>query len=386
MARHVEGGELPGLVSIVARRGNVHVDTIGTLAVGGDTPMRRDTIFRISSMTKPVTAVATLVLVEEGKLRLDDPVDDLLPELADRRVLRSLTSALDDTVPAHRPITAYDLLTFTFGHGGLFAMPGEYPIVDALTELGLAIGPPQPGHAVEPDEWMRRLGSVPLVHQPGAEWMYNTGSQVLGVLVARAAGQPFEDFLRERIFEPLGMRDTSFSVPSDEIHRLPVEYATDPVTGTVGVFDEALGQWSAPPVFPDGAAGLVSTVDDFLAFATMLLHGGTANGERILSRPAVETMTTDQLTPQQKAATTPFVPGFFDSHGWGFGVSVVTRRTTISDTVGKYGWDGGLGTCWANDPAEEMITILMTQQAWASPTPPAICRDFWTAAYQAIDD
>ncbi len=216
--------------------------------------------------------------------------------------------------------------------------------------------------------------------------MYNTGSDVLGVLIARASGQPLETFLRERIFEPLEMRDTGFSVPEASLDRLATSYWTEPETGELGVYDEAVGgQWSRPPAFPSGAGGLVSTIDDYLAFGQMMLSQGKQGNERILSRLSVETMTTDQLTPEQKAVS-GLVPGSFDSHGWGFGVSVVTRRDDIAAVPGKYGWDGGLGTSWYSDPREEMVIILMTQRAWTSPSPPDVCLDFWTSAYQAIDD
>jgi CubicO group peptidase (beta-lactamase class C family) len=385
MAGYVERAELPGLVSLVSRRGETHVDAVGTKAVNGREPMARDTIFRISSMTKPVTAVAALILVEECELRLDDPVDALLPELANRRVLRRFGSPLDDTVPADRAITLRDLLTFRLGYGIVAEPPGLYPVQDALNELNLGQGPPGLVAPPAPDEWIRRLGTLPLMHQPGEKWMYNTGSDVLGVLIARAAGQSLEAFMRERIFEPLGMRDTGFSVPTTSVDRLATSYATDPDTGALVLHDEPGGQWSRPPAFPSGAGGLVSTVDDFLAFSLMLANFGSYDGERILSRPSVETMTTDQLTPEQKAVS-GLVPAWFDSHGWGFGVGVVTRRIDPTEPVGQYGWDGGMGTVWRVDPREEMVTMLMTQKSWTSPALPDVARDFFTSAYAAIDD
>jgi len=384
MAGYVERGEVPGLVTLVSRRGEVHVDVIGTQAVDGLDPMRRDTIFRISSMTKPITAAATMILVEECKLRLDEPVDALLPELAERQVLQRLDGPLDDTVPAKRPITVRDLLTFRMGFGQLLAPPDAYPILKAANEQQLGMGPPSPSSMPAPDEWMRRLGRLPLMHQPGEQWMYNTGSDVLGVLIARASGQPLETFLRERIFEPLEMRDTGFSVPEAALDRLATSYWTDPTSGKLTVYDKALGgQWSRPPDFPSGAGGLVSTIDDYLAFGQMMLSYGKHGNQRILSRLSVELMTTDQLTPEQKAASS-LISGFLDGQGWGFGVSVVTRRDDIAEVPGRYGWDGGLGTSWYSDPREEMVIILMTQCAWASPSPPNVY--FWTLAYQAIDD
>ena len=386
MTGYVERGEVPGLVTLVARRGEGHVDAIGAMAAGSEEPMRRDTIFRISSMTKPITAAAAMILIEECTLRLDEPVNRLLPELANRQVLKRPDADLDDTVPAHRPITVRDLLTFTMGLGIVAAAPGTVPIADALAELELGQGMPSPQTPPAPDEWIRRLGTLPLMYQPGERWMYNTGSDVLGVLIERASGQPFEMFLKERIFDPLGMNDTGFDVIWDRIGRLATSYVIDPDSGAAEIYDEpAGGQWSRLPSFPSGGGGLVSTVDNFLAFADMLRGKGVSRGERILSRPSVEFMTSDQLTPEQKAAS-GLVPGFFRVHGWGFGVAVVTERTEVAKSVGTYGWDGGMGTSWYNDPAEDLTMILMTQQAWTSPIPPRLFQDFWTATYQAIAD
>jgi CubicO group peptidase (beta-lactamase class C family) len=386
MAGFVERGEVPGLVALVSRRGETQVEALGTKTLGGGHPVERDTIFRIASMTKPITAVAAMILVEECKLRLDDPVDRLMPELADRRVLRRLDGPLDDTEPAIRPITLRDLLTFRLGFGIPFVPPGTYPIQTAVDDLRLGQGMPQPCLPPEPDEWIRRFGTLPLMHQPGEKWMYHTGSDVLGVLIARAAGQPFEIFLQERIFEPLGMKDTAFSVAAAKLDRLVTAYATNPETGALQLYDAAEnGHWSRPPAFPSGGGGLVSTVDDYLAFGRMLLNQGRHGSRRILARPSVQTMTTDHLTAPQKAIS-GLVPGGFDNIGWGFGVAVVTRREHVAAPVGSYGWDGGLGTSWRSDPGEDMVTILLTQASWTSPVPPRVCDDFWTSAYQAIDD
>jgi CubicO group peptidase (beta-lactamase class C family) len=385
MAGYVERGEVPGIVTAVSRRGDAHVDAIGTKAVGGGAPVARDTIFRIASMTKPIIAVATLILVEECVLRLDEPVDRLLPELAGRRVLRALDASLDDTVPAQRPITVRDLLTFRMGLGIVMAPPDTYPIQRAMTELLLGQGPPG-ASTPPPDEWLRRLGTLPLMYQPGERWVYHTGSDVLGVLIARAAGQPLEAFLRERIFEPLGMRDTGFSVPAAGLDRLATSYSTNPQTHALDLFDDAkTGQWSRPPAFPSGGGGLVSTVDDYMAFGQMMLNVGRHERTRILSRASIETMTTDQLTPAQKAVS-GLINDYFDSHGWGFGVAMVTRRTDVAGSIGSFGWDGGLGTSWRSDPREEMVGILLTQASWTSPNPPNVALDFWTSAYGAIED
>ena len=280
MTGYVERGEVPGLVTLVARRGEGHIDAIGAMAADSEQPMRRDTIFRISSMTKPVTAAAAMILVEECLLRLDEPVNRLLPELANRQVLKRPDAELDDTVPAYRPITVRDLLTFTMGLGIVAAAPGTVPIADALSDLELGQGMPSPQTPPVPDEWIRRLGTLPLMYQPGERWMYNTGSDVLGVLIERASGQPFETFLSERIFGPLGMTDTGFGVPWDDLGRLATSYVIDPETQTAVVYDEpAGGQWSRLPSFPSGGGGLVSTVDDFLAFADMLRGKGVSRGD-----------------------------------------------------------------------------------------------------------
>ena len=178
MADYVERGVVPGLVTLVSRRGEVHIDVIGTQAFTGHTPMQRDSIFRISSMSKPITAVATMILIEECKLRLDDSVERWLPELAGRKVLKRLDGPLDDTVPANRPITVRDLLTFRLGFGQVMALPDAYPILKAANELQIGMGPPVPSTQPAPDEWLRRLGQLPLMHQPGEKWMYNTGSDV----------------------------------------------------------------------------------------------------------------------------------------------------------------------------------------------------------------
>jgi CubicO group peptidase (beta-lactamase class C family) len=383
LAGHVQSGAVPGLVALVSRRGAVHVDVIGRMSIGGP-PIRRDTIFRISSMTKPITAAATMILIEEGKLRLDEPVDRLLPELANRQVLKRVDGPLEDTEPAQRPITVRDLLTFRMGFGYLFAMD-EYPIHRAAAEVGLAPGPPRPSADPVPDELMKRLGTLPLIYQPGTSWLYNTAAEVLSVLVARASGQAFDVFLEERLFEPLGMKDTGFSVPAAKLDRLATSYMVDRQTRTLQVYDPAAGgDWSRPPLFPNGAGGLVSTADDYLAFARMLMDGGRHEKMRILSRPSVELMTTDQLTPEQKARS-GFGPDSFADHGWGFCLLVATRRTQFA-SVGSYGWSGGMGTLWESDPREGMIMILMTQRGWESATPGGVFVDFATLAYAAIDD
>jgi CubicO group peptidase (beta-lactamase class C family) len=376
---HVDSGLVPGMVVVLARRGHVHIEATGTLAfegAGSGTPMAGDTICRMTSMTKPIVAACAMTLVEDCTLRLDDPVDDLLPELADMSVLADPEGPLEDTVAAKRPITLRDLLTFTLGTGMVPAEPGTVPISDALNALG---GPPL-------DEWVRRLGQLPLVHHPGERWMYDTAANVTGALIARATGMSFGDALRERICDPLGMKDTAFSVGSERIDRLATAYKRDnAANGEPVVEDGPHGHWSRPPVFEGGAGGLVSTAEDYLAFASALLAGGDRHGEPVLSRRSVTLMTSDHLTPTQKAVS-GFWPGYFDTMGWGFGMSVRTRAMHLGPSVGSYGWPGNYGTAWYNDPAEDMITIVVMQRAHAGDQRLPMWHDFWTAVYQAIDD
>jgi CubicO group peptidase (beta-lactamase class C family) len=377
LAPHVASGQVPGLVAAVRRGGREEVVVLGVKTAGGNDAVRRDTLFRIASISKPITAAATMILVDQGKLRIDDPVDHWLPELAHPRVLERLDGPLDRTTPARRAITVRDLLTFRMGTGLVFAPPGSYPIQRATDEGRLGQGPPSPATPPPPDEWIRRLGALPLIHQPGESWMYNTSADVLGVLVARASGQPFDAFLRQRLFAPLGMKDTDFHAPPAKIDRLATSYAVDPHTHALTIYDPRDGQWSRPPAFPSGAGGLVSTLDDLLAFGQMMLEGGRP----VLSAASVAAMTTDHLTAEQKR-TAAFVPGFFDRRGWGFGMAVVTAQDELGRPAGTFGWDGGLGTSWATDPRNGLVGVLLTQQAWTSPVPPEVYRDFWRSAYQ----
>jgi CubicO group peptidase (beta-lactamase class C family) len=366
VARAVAQGQVPGVVAAVARGDAVHVATAGVLAVGGP-PMRRDTLFRISSTTKPMTAAAVLSLVDDGLLKLDGPVDELLPELAGRRVLRRPDGPLGETVPAQRPVTVRDLLTFTWGfgmQGAMFMAPEPWPVVSAAEDLQLAtFGPPQPGAMPDPDTWMSRLGQLPLLAQPGERWLYQSGSQVLGVLAARAAGAPFEDVLRERVLGPLGMKDTGFHAA--DTTRLSTAYESR--DGRLVVSDPPDGQWSRPPVFPDGAGGLVSSADDVVAFGRMLMRGGSP----VLKSATAAEMTRDQLTAAQRANVWPGF-SFLDDRGWGYGLSVLDDR--------RYTWEGGLGTTWSNVPSQDLTVVVLTQRAADETGMPAVCDDVLAAA------
>jgi CubicO group peptidase (beta-lactamase class C family) len=377
LERRVDAGFVPGALAVLARRGEVHVEAAGRLAfegTGSGTPMAVDTICRMGSMTKPVVAVCAMTLVEDGTLRLDGPVDDLLPELADMTVLADARGPLEETVPARRPITLRDLLTSTVGTGMVPAEPGTVPISDALRAVR---GP-------SPDGWLRQLGALPLVHQPGERWMYDTAADVTGVLIARATGVSLGDALRERVCGPLGMTDTAFSVDGGRIDRLATAYGSRDVDGAPVVEDGPDGRWSRPPAFESGGGGLVSTAGDYLAFASALLAGGAHRGQRVLSRASVALMTSDQLTQAQKAVS-GFWPGYFDAMGWGFGMSVRTSRTQPGPSTGSYGWPGFYGTAWYNDPAEDLTAIVVMQRAHAGDQRLPMWLDLWSAVYQAID-
>jgi len=360
MAARVAKGELPGMVTLIAHGDDVDVDTIGAMAFGSSEPMRRDTIFRIASLTKPILAAATMMLVEDGTLALDEPVDRLAPELANRRVLERIDGPLDDTVPASRPITVEDLLTFRMGYGLLFepTFDPPYPINKAASELQLVMGPPDPRTPHDPDEWLRRFGTLPLMYQPGERWQYNAGALVLSVLAARASRQPLEDLFRTRIFDPLGMKDTGFWMPAERAGRLPSYYMTNFQTGKLELQTlSPPSEWTEPPAFPAGSAGLLSTVDDYLAFSRLLLNKGVHGGARLLSERSVEFMTTNHLTPEQMAGAGPVLGG----RGWGFGMAVATAPDEVSPVPGRYGWEGGYGTSWFNDPSRNLVAIAMTQ-------------------------
>ncbi|MFI6316746.1 serine hydrolase domain-containing protein [Nonomuraea sp. NPDC050556] len=389
LARHVESGRIPGLVALVGQGDRTYVEAMGTMRAEGGAPMRRDTIFRMASTTKPVAMAAAMVLLDECLMRLDDPVQQWLPELADRQVLKRPDSQLNDTVPAQRPITVRDLMTSTFGLG-IDPTVLTFPITAAIFERGLY---PQEGvPTLAPDEWMRRLGTLPLIYQPGEHWQYNIGNDVLGVLVARVAGKPFETFLRERVFEPLGMKDTGFHVPAEKIDRLPPLYAPDPRTGKLVVWDEAVGgRVSKPPAFPSGGGGLVSTVDDYHAYFRMLLNGGMHGNRRVLSRPAVQMMTTNRMSPEETTLRTALAKKFVHMSfgqgqhgGWGFGMAVRTYQADYA-SIGQFGWDGGAGTTTYADPDKQLVGILLTQVGTTNPDSTRAILDFWSTLYQSID-
>ncbi len=364
LGRHVEQAEVPGLVALVARGDDVHVTAVGHKAFGDGEPIGRDAIFRIASITKPIVGAAAMLLIEDGAMALEDHVRRWLPELAEPRVLRRLDSELDDTVPADRPITVEDVLSFRFGFGSIMD-PGPYPIQRAESELGLkTLGPPWPPADLTPDEWIARLGSLPLLDQPGTRWRYNTGASVAGVLIERVAGKPLGDVLAERVFSPLGMTDTGFYVPADQRDRFTTFYAPGDRPGELRVLDRPDGWYSSPPKWPDAAGWLVSTVDDLWAFASMLASGGG----RLLSAESVRQMTRDRMTSRDRAESQIFLG---DHSGWGL-MMLVPAADGSTGVPGGFGWEGGGGTVWRTDPATGLTGIMLTQRMATSPEPSSV--------------
>ena len=336
-------GEAPGAAALVARGDELEIAGVGDMGPGS--------IVRIASITKPITAAAVMLLVDDDVVALDDPIARWLPELASPHVVRTPESPIDDVVPAARPITVEDLLTFRAGWG--FPSDFSFPAVDELFQKLPVFGTRE-----TPDQWLETLAGVPMLRQPGEAWLYNTCSDLQGVLVARVAGRPLPEFLAERLFDPLGMTDTGFHVPAEQLDRLPAYRAGQPP-----VVDATL--WTVPPVFPSGAGGLVSTLADWHRFGRMLL----ADGGGVLSRQAVRLMTTDHLTREQRGASTLFLEG----DGWGFGGSVASD--------GRYGWVGGTGTTAHVRQSTGTVGVLFTQVQMTGPTPTPLMREFWRYAF-----
>jgi len=368
---HVEGGLLPGAVGLVARGDQVEVEAVGYVDVEGSAPMARDSVFRIASITKPVTAVAVMMLVEDGVVGLEDPISRWLPELATARVVREPGAAADDVVAAERQATVFDLLTFRAGWGfpDDFSLPAVQLLFSELKQ-----GPPQPQAVAGVDEWLAQLARVPMLRQPGEAWLYNTCSDIAGALVGRAAGCSFGEFLAERVLTPLGMVDTGFFVPEAKLGRFTSYYQPDG-DGGVELLDSPGGQWSVRPSFESGAGGLVSTVDDWLAFGRMLL----GEGPRLLSDESLRLMMTDHLTPEQRAASALFLEG----QGWGFGGSVDVSAGDPGTVPGRYGWVGGTGTTAHVVPSTGTVAVLMSQMGMTSPTPLPLMQDFCAYAASA---
>ena len=376
--KYIANGEVACAVSLIYRHGETaHLSARGYQAKDAKTPMQRNTIFGLASMTKPVTAVAAMILVEEGKLRLDEAVDHWLPELADRKVLNDPNGPLDEIHDAPRPITLRDLLTYTMGIGtiGYADIGAKAPIAEAFAAL-------RGGGEITAGEYMKRLGALPLVYAPGERFMYNTPSRVTGVLISRVSGMGLDEFMETKIFEPLGMNDTGFWVPAHKRGRLATYYRGGEQPGTLVPTATSGTRYMAPPVFPSGAGGLASTVDNYLTFARMLLNKGEVDGVRILSRKSVELMTIDHM-PEEPHRRFFIRPDFWRGAGFGFGFEITTKRFNLGPSVGSFWWNGATGVGWTVDPHEDMILLRFIQRSGA---PSEFSTDYMQAVYQAIVD
>jgi CubicO group peptidase (beta-lactamase class C family) len=365
MRAYVDAGELAGLATLVWRRGRVtHVATAGCRDLTSGLPVERDTIFRIASMTKPVTAVAALMLLEEGRFALDEPIARLAPELAQLRVLRHPDGPLDQTDALERPITFGDLLTHRAGLS--YAEFHSGPIARAYVDvLGSQID-----NALAPDEWIARLGTLPLIDQPGAAFYYGHSSDLLGFLIARIEGLSLGDVLDRRVFGPLKMHDTGFVVPRNAHPRRAGLCGFDDdgrlkaLSATPG--GHALAERPDGMRFESGGQGLWSTLDDYLTFARLFLGGGEVDGVRLLRADTCAMMTSNQLTsPQRESARLLGRPLFAQGHGYGMGLAVVVEPDkadplTCRGSAGTVGWPGAYGGWWQADPVDQSVLIFLS--------------------------
>jgi len=353
----VDAGDLSGMVTLVWRDGEeVELNIVGQRVIENKKPMTRDTLFRIASMTKPITSVAALMLMEEGKIRLDDPITKWLPEFADMKVLKDPKGPLHETYPAPRIITVEDLMTHRSGFAYGFTSSG--PIGKAHEDV---LGQPLDNNKT-PDQWLAALATLPLTYPPGQQLHYSHSTEVLGFLIGRVAGTTYRDFIMERILSPLGMKDTDFYVPKDKRDRAAVVYQQDQETGTLKPVP--FPQYDSPPAYTAGGGGLISTLDDYLLFARMLLNKGELNGRRYITRETFELMTTNHLSEDQRQIPFLGMP-MWSGLGFGLGLSVVMdpvkHEWMGAGSQGSFGWPGAFGTWWQADPQKNMILIFLIQ-------------------------
>jgi len=373
MQRYVEGGKLAGTLTLVARRGKIaHLQPLGLMDVEARNPMEHDTIFRIYSMSKPVTSVAVMMLYEEGAFLLTDPIHKFIPAFADVRVLEH-SDVGAELVPPQRAITLRDLLTHTAGLA--YGLEGDY--IDQIYQEQVW-GAMERNPETTLGEMVEAVAALPLAYHPGQGWRYSMATFVLGYLVEAASGMAFDAYLQERIFQPLGMVDTGFYVPPDKIDRFATLYGPGEDSTGLQVIDGHF-HFTRPGAIPAGGEGLVSTAIDYVRFAQMLLNGGVLDGVRLLSRKSVELMTINHLPP----GLHPFENR---SMGMGLGVGVVIdlARTQRLGSLGTYGWGGAASTNFWVAPQDELIGVFLTQLMPSGTYP--VVDDFRVAVYQAMID
>jgi CubicO group peptidase (beta-lactamase class C family) len=378
MQAYVDRGKLPGLITMVARRGQIaHAECFGWMDMEANRPMQLDAIFRIASITKPVTSVAAMILYEGGHFQLNDPVSEFMPEFSGSKVFAGFSDGMMNLVDAEREITVGDLLTF---RSGLVAGYGDD---QPLQELYDAAARDKDDGTL--GDLVQKLAKLPLLHQPGKAWRYGESYEVLARLVEVLSGKSFADYLHQRIFEPLGMSDTGFYVPGEKTNRLTASYVYDD-TGQLEVLDSPdTSQLLVPPTLTTGGGNLLSTAPDYMRFAQMLLNGGELDGVRLLGRKTVEFMTMNHLSRDTlpiSASPEEGWPAY--GYGLGFGVLLDVAQSQIIGSPGEYTWSGYWSTHFWNDPQEDLTGILMTQVGpiyyWPNSNPP----DFKVLVYQSI--
>ena len=373
----VDDGTWAGVVTLVEVGDERHVDAVGVADLSTGEALADDAVFRIQSMTKAVSATATLQLIERGHLALDDAVDRWLPELAERKVLRTPTSPLDDVVPATGPITVEHLLNCRSGYGAIFADPADSPIMTEMNRRG--VSPGGEPFSIGADEWLARFADLPTIHQPGEGWRYHTSYELLGILLSRVVGQPLDDVLGRAVFQHLAMADTGLWARPGQAHHLVAAYRADDDGRLVEAEPAKSGFYAAEPPFDISHGELVSTVHDYARFARMLINGGTLDGEQLLTAASVAAMTTDQV-PESCKTDDAFFPGFWNHNGWGYGVG-----TSTDPGRPFYGWDGGYGTTFFNDPSRDLTAVMMPQLEYGEAVMQAITT-FRDLVYDALAD
>jgi CubicO group peptidase (beta-lactamase class C family) len=378
-SRYIDAGKLPGTLTLLYRRGEIaHLRALGLADVERRVPMREDTIFRIYSMTKPLTTVAFMMLVEQGLVSLDTPVHALIPEWKDLGVYQGGFLETFRTRRPDRPMLVVDLLRHTSGLTYGFQQSTNVDAAYRKLEIGEWHG--------TLDDMIRKLATVPLEFSPGTAWNYSVSTDVLGYLVGKLSGMPFPEFLRSRVLEPLGMKDTDFQVRRGSEPRFAACYVATP-KGMKLQDDPAKSPYLQPPTLFSGGGGMVGTAADYLRFCRMMLNGGSLDGVRLLGRKTVELMTLNHL-PEGKdlpaLSRSLFSEATYNGVGFGLGFAVTTdpARTLIPGSAGEFSWGGMASTAFFIDPAEDLIVIFMTQLMPSTTYP--IRRELRTLVYSAL--
>ena len=393
--RYIDAGRFPGAQLLVYRRGKVaHASVQGLADVERKVPMRDDTIFRIYSMTKPITSVAFMMLVEEGRVALDEPVAKYIPEWKNLGVFVAGTHPAFLTRPPTRPMLIVDLLRHTSGLTYGFQQRSNVDAAYREKKIG------EVEKAGTLQSMVEDLAKIPLEFSPGEAWNYSLSTDVIGYLIGKISGKPFEQFLKERIFDPLGMKDTDFHVPADKAHRFAACYSADPQGGmtfhaaerknTLTLQDDpTTSSFLTPPSFVSGGGGLCSTTADYLTFCRALINGGELGGVRLIGPKTLKLMTSNHLpggVDLPAISRSLFSEAAYHGIGFGLGVSVTMEPATtlIPGSAGEYAWGGAATTSFWIDPAEELVAIFMTQVLPSSAYP--IRRELRTMVYAAITE